>query len=127
MAPGADKAALTFTWRRRTRRLCVQRFPKPPGTWMLMRRNGRRPERFGNQGGPATLGHCAVVNPLTQAKVMCKVHEAFCETGKSPNPRIAWDHSVDHRAADAVPQSAPTTYGADAQLPVPEVKGLLAE
>lgn len=41
--------------------------------------------------------------------------------------RIEWDHVADKQAVDAVPESAPTTYGADAQLPVSAVQELLDE
>ncbi len=39
--------------------------------------------------------------------------------------RIEWDHVADHRDADSVPESAPTTYGADAQLPASDSQQLL--
>ena len=41
--------------------------------------------------------------------------------------RIEWDRAADHELGDAVPESAPATFGADAQLPLDAVQALLGE
>ena len=41
--------------------------------------------------------------------------------------RIEWDHAADYGVGDITPESAPATFGADAQLPVAPVQALLSE
>ena len=41
--------------------------------------------------------------------------------------RVEWDHAADYGLGDAVPESAPTTFGADAPLHVAPVQELLDE